>query len=90
MACWAALRLTIALHAAVFRVVGRAQARRKLAAGRALAAVKAVAVLAVAVLAKASPVAAKAIDARLIVTARPGIAELARDLLLGDLPLSGR
>jgi hypothetical protein len=77
VARWATLRLTIALHAAVFRVVGSAQARRKLAAGRALAAVLAVlaavlAVLAVAVavLANASPVAANAIDAMLIVTAR--------------------
>jgi hypothetical protein len=51
-------------------VLARAQARRKLGAGRALAAVPAVAVLAVAVLAKASPVAANAIDARPMVTAR--------------------
>jgi hypothetical protein len=70
VARWATLRLTIALHAAVFRVVGSAQARRKLAAGRALAAVLAVLAVAVAVLANASPVAANAIDAMLIVTAR--------------------
>jgi uncharacterized PurR-regulated membrane protein YhhQ (DUF165 family) len=69
VACWAALRLTMAWHAAVFRVVGRAQARRKLAAGRALEVVLAV-VLAVAVLANARPVAANAIDAALMVMAR--------------------
>jgi hypothetical protein len=67
VACWAALRLTMAWHAAVFRVVGRAQARRKLAAGRALEVVLAVAV---AVLANARPVAANAIDAALMVMAR--------------------
>jgi hypothetical protein len=67
VACWAALRLTMAWHAAVFRVVGRAQARRKLAAGRALEVVLAVAV---AVLANARPVAANAIDAALTVMAR--------------------
>jgi hypothetical protein len=49
----------------VFGLVGRAQARRKLAAGRTLAAM-----LAVAVLANARPVAANAIDAALIVMAR--------------------
>ncbi|HEY6479400.1 MAG TPA: hypothetical protein VIZ00_05185 [Streptosporangiaceae bacterium] len=55
----------MALHAAVFRVVGMAHARRKLAAGRALGVV-----LAVAVLANARPVAANAIDAALMVMAR--------------------
>jgi hypothetical protein len=67
VACWAALRLTMAWHAAVFRVVGSAQARRKLAAGRAP---EVAAAVAVAVLANARPVAANAIDAALMVMAR--------------------